>query len=235
MSSPLLPEAIRDALSDLPLPGSLAARGVADEVKSALARAPLSLNEYGYDPYGFHPDSAAPLLSLQAMLYRHYFRVDTHDIEHVPKGRVLLIANHAGNFAWDAAMLTVAMLLEPDPPRLCRGMGEYFLWKLPFVGNAGARTGMMVGTPENCVHMLENEQCVMVFPEGATGANKPYRKAYQLQKFGQGFMRLALQTDTPIVPVGIVGSEEQQPGIANFEKAGRAIGLLRRMIAVEPS
>lgn len=225
MANPLLPEALRDALAELPLPGSLAARGVSDEVRDALGRAPLVLNEYGYDPYGFHPEAAAPMLTLQAMLYRYYFRVDAHDVERVPKGRVLLIANHAGNFAWDAAMLTVSMLLEADPPRLCRGMGEYFLWKLPFVGSAGARTGMMVGTPENCVHMLENEQCVMAFPEGATGANKPYSKAYQLQKFGQGFMRLALQTDTPIVPVGIVGSEEQQPGFANFEKAGRAIGL----------
>ena len=220
-----IPNALRNLVSELPLPGSLAARVVADDVKDALARAPLALNEYGYDPYGFHPDTAASFLSIQALLYRYYFRVDNFDIANVPEGRVLLIANHAGNFAWDAAMLTVGMLLDADPPRVCRGMGEYFLWKLPWVGNAGARTGMMVGTPANCVHMLENEQCVMVFPEGAAGASKPFRKRYQLQGFGQGFMRLALQTDTPIVPVGIVGAEEQQPGIANFESIGRAIGL----------
>jgi 1-acyl-sn-glycerol-3-phosphate acyltransferase len=221
----LIPDALRELMPDLPLPGSLAARSLADEVKDALARAPVALNEYGYDPYGFNPDTAASFLSIQALLYRYYFRVDNFDIENVPEGRVLLIVNHAGNFAWDAAMLTISMLLDAEPPRVCRGMGEYFLWKLPWVGNAGARTGMMVGTPANCIHMLENEQCVMVFPEGATGANKPFRKRYQLQKFGQGFMRLALQTDTPIVPVGIVGSEEQQPGFANFEKVGRAIGL----------
>jgi 1-acyl-sn-glycerol-3-phosphate acyltransferase len=221
----LIPDAVRGLLTKLPLPGSLAARAISDDVADALARAPLALNEYGYDPYGFNPDVAAGYLNVQALLYRYYFRVDTFDIGNVPEGRVLLVANHAGNFAWDAAMLTVAMLLDANPPRICRGMGEYFLWKLPWVGNAGARTGMMVGTPENCVHMLENEQCVMVFPEGAAGANKPYSKRYQLQKFGQGFMRLALQTDTPIVPVGVVGSEEQQPGIANFESAGRALGL----------
>jgi len=220
-----LPETLRGLLPELELPGSLAARAVLNEVKDALARAPLALNEYGYDPYGFNPDAAASFLGMQALLYRYYFRVDTADIGNVPEGRVLLIANHAGSFAWDAAMLTVATLLEADPPRICRGMGEYFLWKLPWVGSAGTRAGMLVGTPANCVHMLENEQCVMVFPEGARGANKPFRKRYQLQKFGQGFMRLALQTDTPIVPVGIVGSEEQQPGIANFESVGRAIGL----------
>lgn len=38
-------------------------------------------------------------------------------------------------------------------------------------------------------------------------------------------MRLALETNTPIVPVGIVGSEEQQPGFANLEGLGRALGM----------
>jgi 1-acyl-sn-glycerol-3-phosphate acyltransferase len=205
------------------LPGLL--RGLQDEVAESFRKASLDLNEYGYDPYGFHPRAAQLPLALQALLYRYYFRAETFDIDRVPQGRVLLIANHAGQFAYDGAMLTVAMLLDAQPPRVCRGMGEFFLFKLPWVGNTGARMGMMVGTPANCVHMLENEQCVMVFPEGARGANKPFRKRYQLQGFGQGFMRLALETHTPIVPVGIVGSEEQQPGFANFEAAGRAIGL----------
>ncbi len=160
-----------------------------------------------------------------ALLYRYYFRVDTFEIGNVPEGRVLLIANHAGQFAYDGMMLTVAMLLEAKPPRIARGMGEYFLFRLPWVGSTAARMGQMVGTPSNCTHMLENEQCVMVFPEGARGANKPFHKRYQLQRFGQGFMRLALSTDTPIVPVGIVGSEEQQPGFANLEDLGKSLNL----------
>jgi 1-acyl-sn-glycerol-3-phosphate acyltransferase len=195
------------------------------ELRDGLEKAPLELNEFGYDPYGFHPDAALDFLLPSTLLYRYYFRVETFGIENVPEGRVLLIANHAGQFAYDGAMLTIAMLLEASPPRICRGMGEYFLFRLPWVGRTGARMGMMVGTPANCTHMLENEECVMVFPEGARGANKPFRKRYQLQRFGQGFMRLALSTDTPIVPVGIVGSEEQQPGLANFEEAGQALGL----------
>jgi 1-acyl-sn-glycerol-3-phosphate acyltransferase len=83
----------------------------------------------------------------------------------------------------------------------------------------------MVGTPENCVAMLRDGECVMVFPEGARGANKPFRKRYQLQRFGLGFMRLALETGTPIVPVGIVGAEEQQPGFANLSDLGKKVDL----------
>ena len=73
--------------------------------------------------------------------------------------------------------------------------------------------------------MLDAGECVMVFPEGARGANKPFHKRYQLQNFGLGFMRLALETRTPIVPVGIVGAEEQQPGFANLEDFGKRLGL----------
>ena len=55
--------------------------------------------------------------------------------------------------------------------------------------------------------------------------NKTWDQRYQLQRFGLGFMRLALETGTPIVPVGIVGSEEQQPGLANLEGVGRMFGM----------
>ena len=173
------------------------------QVTERLEKAALERNGFGYDPYGFHPAAARSVFLVQALLYRHYFRAETTGIENVPTGRVLLIANHAGQFGWDGAMLAAGMLLDAAPPRIARGMGEYFLFKLPWVGIMGARMGMMVGTPANCVHMLEHEQCVMVFPEGARGANKPFTRRYQLQRFGSGFMRLALQTQTPIVPVGI--------------------------------
>ena len=65
----------------------------------------------------------------------------------------------------------------------------------------------------------------MVFPEGVRGMNKTFDQRYQLQRFGTGFMRLALETGAPIVPVGIVGSEEQQPGLANLRGLGRALGM----------
>jgi len=203
----------------------LSVRRLERDLEDCLAKAAIQRNEYGFDPYGFEPGAAKSLYMPGALLHRFYFRVDSYDIERVPQGRVLVIANHAGQFAYDGTMLALSLLLHASPPRIARGMAEYFLFRLPWVGTSGARMGTMVGTPENCVHMLEAEQCVMAFPEGATGANKPFRKRYQLQRFGHGFMRLALQTGTPIVPVGIVGSEEQQPGLANFERAGRALGL----------
>jgi 1-acyl-sn-glycerol-3-phosphate acyltransferase len=195
------------------------------ELGERLREAPTRLNEYGFDPYGFHPDTARRMLLTPALLYRYYFRVESHGIENVPGGPVLLIGNHSGQFGYDGAMLSMAMLLEGKPSRLCRGMAEFFFWRTPFMGTYVSRLGSLAGTPRNCISMLNGGECVVVFPEGARGANKPYRKRYQLQQFGLGFMRLALETGARIVPVGIVGAEEQQPGFANLENLGRRLGL----------
>ena len=205
------------------VPGPL--RALDAELEDRLSKAPLRLNSYGYDPYGLHPEAARRLLLPAALLYRHYFRVETHGIEQVPSGRAILVANHSGQFGYDGAMLQTALLLDAEPPRVVRGMAEYLFFRVPFAGISVVRVGGMVGTPENCVHMLEGDECVMVFPEGARGANKPFRKRYQLQGFGTGFMRLALETNAPIVPVGIVGAEEQQPGFANLESFGKRLRL----------
>jgi 1-acyl-sn-glycerol-3-phosphate acyltransferase len=138
---------------------------------------------------------------------------------------VLVIANHAGQLPFDGAMLSTALLLEAEPPRIARGMGEYWIPQLPWVSVLAARTGAVVGTPRNCVHMLEAGECVLAFPEGVRGMNKLFRERYELQRFGLGFMRLALETRAPIVPVGIVGSEEQQPAFANLKGLARLLGM----------
>jgi 1-acyl-sn-glycerol-3-phosphate acyltransferase len=57
------------------------------------------------------------------------------------------------------------------------------------------------------------------------GINKLIWERYQLKEFGHGFMRLALETNTPIVPVAVVGSEEQAPSVANLRGLGRMLGL----------
>jgi 1-acyl-sn-glycerol-3-phosphate acyltransferase len=162
---------------------------------------------------------------LAGVLYRYWFRVETHGIERVPRGKVLLISNHAGQIALDALMIGTAMVLEADPPRVIRGMGEYWLPTVPWVNLFMTRTGSVVGTPKNCTDLLDAGEAVIAFPEGIRGMNKLIWDRYQLQEFGHGFMRLALATRTPIVPIAVVGSEEQAPGLFNLEALGRLLGM----------
>jgi 1-acyl-sn-glycerol-3-phosphate acyltransferase len=199
--------------------------GLNAEIAARLRRVPTQLNEYGYDPWGLNIDAVRRAIVITTLLYRHYFRVETHGIEHLPDGRVLLISNHAGQIAIDAAMIGTATVLEREPPRIVRGMGEYWLPTVPFLNLLMSRTGSIVGTPKNCTDLLRNEEAVIAFPEGLRGMNKLFTERYRLQRFGFGFMRLALATKSPIVPVAVVGSEEQAPSIANLTGLGRLLGL----------
>jgi len=200
-------------------------RNLINDIDDRLARLPTRLNEYGYDGFGYDPQSVRAMMPVVSLIYRYYFRVDAHGLENVPEGRVLLVANHAGNtFAWDGMMLASALFFEGEPPRTVRGMAEYYLTTIPFFNILMLRSGSVVGTPSNCMHLLENEEAVMVFPEGQRGFVKTYRERYKLQRFGLGSMRLALETGTPIVPIGIVGGEEQSPGLANVRALGKLIG-----------
>ncbi len=195
------------------------------EITERLRRIPTRLNAYGYDAWGFHPATARRATLVTALFYKYWFRVQTHGIEHLPPGRVLLISNHAGQIAIDAAMIATACVLDAEPPRIVRGMGEYWLPTVPWVNIAMVRTGSVVGTRKNCIDLLEQEEAVIAFPEGVRGMNKLIWERYQLQEFGQGFMRLALETRTPIVPIAVVGSEEQAPAIANVMPLARLMRM----------
>jgi 1-acyl-sn-glycerol-3-phosphate acyltransferase len=70
-------------------------------------------------------------------------------------------------------------------------------------------------------------EALLVFPEGARGISKTFDQRYRLSEFGLGFMRLAIETDTPIVPVAVIGAEEQYVSIANVQ----ALAKLLRMPA----
>src|SRR5213079_3096321 len=109
----------------------------------------------------------------------------------------------------DGALIGAALFMDVEPPRFMRAMVEKWTQTLPFVSLLFARCGQVVGVPENAKHLLTNEEALLVFPEGMRGISKPFSKRYQLEEFGLGFMRLAIETRTPIVPVAVIGAEEQ--------------------------
>jgi 1-acyl-sn-glycerol-3-phosphate acyltransferase len=152
------------------------------EVDRKIDEIPNRLSESGYDAWGFNPEFAKWTLSVVKLIYEKWFRVETYGIENVPKGRVLLAANHSGQLPLDGVMIAAALALYAKPPRATRALIEKWF---------------------------------LVFPEGVGGSGKLIWKRYQLQKFGAGFMRLAVRTGTPVVPVAVVGAEETYPSLLN--------------------
>jgi 1-acyl-sn-glycerol-3-phosphate acyltransferase len=203
----------------------IAERFVSPELRTKMARVSAELGTLGVDPFGFDPETVKYAAVPIEVLYRHYFRVISHGIENVPNRRVLLVANHSGQLPFDGMMIGAALVIERDPPRVVRSMVEKWVPRLPFVSIFMARVGQIVGTPDNCRRLLAREEAILVFPEGARGISKTFDKRYQLERFGTGFMRLALETGTPIVPVAVVGAEEQAPSLVNLKSIAKLLGI----------
>lgn len=166
------------------------------------------------------------MFTVLGWMYRRYFYVSVEGTANVPaRGRAMLVGNHSGGWAVDALMVLVSMFYELDPPRLAQGMAERFLNQVPFASMYSSKTGNFTGLPENAAHLLEDERLLMVFPEGARGTAKLYRERNTLVKFGTGFVRLAMQTKTPIVPFAFVGGGEAIPTIANLYRVGKLFGM----------
>lgn len=200
-------------------------REIRREVKERIGRLELSFDRSGMDPYGISSKHLERFLSMLGWFYRRYFRARVHGIEHVPaRGRCMLVGNHSGGYAVDGGMVIASCFFDKEPPRLAQGMADKFINRLPFASHLAAKVGQFTGLPEHASRLLEEERLLMVFPEGSAGTAKLFRERYSLVRFGTGFVRLALQTKSPIVPFAFIGGGEAIPTIANLEGLGKVFG-----------
>src|SRR5207245_3032908 len=117
--------------------------------------------------FGVRFDTAARLFMVTGFFHRRYFRVESHGIEALPDGPVMLVANHGSHvLAWDGAMILTSCLLDADPPRLAHGMAEHRLMELPVLGAAARRIGAVDGRRDACEDLLRAGGVVLPFPEG---------------------------------------------------------------------
>ncbi|MDE0854035.1 MAG: lysophospholipid acyltransferase family protein [Nevskia sp.] len=199
---------------------------VTPEIEHLVASIPKPVGSFGYDPWGYNEDRFKVALGFCKWLYEKYFRVTAHGLENIPSsGRTLIIGNHSGQLPMDGVLVGVAAATNPHGPRLARAMIERFFPTVPWLGNYLNALGGVIGDPVNCSKMLEMEEAIIVFPEGVRGSGKLYKQRYQLQRFGNGFMHLAMNHHTPIVPVGIVGCEETMPAVANLAPLAKLLGI----------
>jgi 1-acyl-sn-glycerol-3-phosphate acyltransferase len=196
------------------------------ETEAILERIGKPVGSFGYDAWGYDESKVRLGVGVMRLLYEKYFRVQAHGLENIPaNGRLLVIGNHSGQLPMDGVLVGYAMITNPHGPRAARAMIERFFPTVPFLGNLLNGLGAVIGDPLNCAKMLESEEAIIVFPEGIRGSGKPYRKRYQLQRFGNGFVHLAMAHKTPILPVGIVGCEETMPSLGSIDPLARLLGI----------
>ncbi|MBZ0272874.1 acyltransferase family protein [bacterium] len=183
-------------------------------------------NGFGYDHFGMEKESVILAFAFASYLHKYYFRVLSKGIENVPLcGRAILTPNHSGVIPIDASMLAVDVLFRMKKPRVLRAMVDNFAGFLPFVNVFFNRVGQVVGARRNFEDLLRHDQLLAVFPEGAKGTGKLFSERYKLLRFNVGFVELSLRYKAPIVPVSIIGPEEQAPMIGNIKPLARMLGF----------
>jgi 1-acyl-sn-glycerol-3-phosphate acyltransferase len=161
--------------------------------------------------------------------YRYWFRAEVEGIENVPaEGGALLVSNHAGALPPDAAIIAKSIRDEHARPRPLNITVEHFFKSYPGFSMLIPKIGCVAAHPANVHRLLYDEQeLVLVFPEGRKGTEKLYKDRYRLRRFGRGgFVEAAMRAEAKLVPTCVVGAEEAMPVFAQLEFMKRLTGLL---------
>ena len=125
-------------------------------------------------------------------------------------------------------MIGKAIKEEHPHPRPLNITVEHFFKGYPGFSMLIPKIGCVAAHPANVQRLLfDEQQLVLVFPEGRKGTEKLYKDRYKLRRFGRGgFVEAAMRARTPIVPVCVVGAEEAAPVFAQVKPLQRLTGLL---------
>ena len=155
-----------------------------------------------------------PRLLLEIM--SKYFRMEVTGLENLPsKGRVLITPNHSGFSGFDALLL--GHVIHQYTRRVPRILTHQFWFLTPTTAIPAQKMGFTEATYGNGIRALRKNNLVVLFPEGEQGNFKPTTKMYELQEFKRGFVRMALETQSVIVPAVIIGAEETHINLKQFK------------------
>ena len=168
--------------------------------------------------------------TLVEFFYRYWFRAEVEGIENVPaEGGALLVSNHSGALPPDAAMIARAIREEHPSPRPLNITVEHFFKGYPVFSMLIPKIGCVAAHPANVHRLLYDEQqLVLVFPEGRKGTEKVYKRALPAAPLRPRRLRRPRRCgrEAKLVPVCVVGAEEAAPIFAQVGLLQRLTGLL---------
>ncbi|HEY8278251.1 MAG TPA: lysophospholipid acyltransferase family protein [Bdellovibrionota bacterium] len=144
---------------------------------------------------------------LMLSFFARYLRIEVEGIENLPKtGPLILLPNHSGFMGFDALLMSYCIR------RQYRRIPRILIHKLWFTGRvlekAAHGWGFLEATYKAGISALKKNNVVMLFPEAEEGNFKPINERYKLREFRQGFVRMAVNSKAPVVPVLVIGAEE---------------------------
>jgi 1-acyl-sn-glycerol-3-phosphate acyltransferase len=170
--------------------------------------------DYPPDDRGLDPVSTKRQFFLVEQIVARYFRETTMGAENIPDGRAIIVASHSGVIPWDAILLVAEIYRLTG--RFSWNAGHE-LWGRSALKNELVSTGMVLGGRADFEALLRRDEICTIFVDAGQGNRHAYYLESDRYKVKPekgfapgcgGYIKLALRTRSPVVPVAIVGAEE---------------------------
>jgi 1-acyl-sn-glycerol-3-phosphate acyltransferase len=160
-------------------------------------------------------------------LMDYWFRMEMEGWENLPEPPALLIGIHSGApFVWDAWTIGVQWWRRFGESRPLHGTAHDALMALPVVGAYFRRMGVVPAAPDSIAAALAAGHDVALWPGGERDSLRPWTKRDQAVLAGRmGFVRLAIRSCVPIVPISTVGGPDSMPVLASGRRIAKALQL----------
>lgn len=157
--------------------------------------------------------------------FEQYFRVQVRGVNNIPaQGAVILAGNHSGTLPIDALMTFQATLAHHSPRRIRYLVLKWFKRVTP-IWDVLSKLGAVEASFENALTILNDGEILGIYPEAERAMTKNWSERYQLRDFDPGFVKMAIATQTPIVPVTVIGAEESYPNFFNWDAMAKFIDM----------
>ena len=131
------------------------------------------------------------------------------------------------------ALVAAWLRRQPDTELFC--LGYDLLFDLPGVSDVLERFGIVPASPAMAEAAVARGGVVLVYPGGDLEDCRPWADRHHVDLAGHmGFVRLALQTGVPVVPVASHGSHETEFIVFRGTRLAKALHLDRLRIHVLP-
>ncbi|GBE95472.1 lysophospholipid acyltransferase family protein [Nostoc cycadae] len=168
------------------------------------------------------PKFIKSMMPLLGLLYRHYFRVQTSGWHHVsPQQKVLFVGSHNGGLAApDMLMMMYDWFQRFGVEQPIYGLMHPRVWEVaPPLAQLAAKMGAIIAHPKMAYSALRSGASVLVYPGGAEDVFRPHYLRNKIYFAGrQGFIKLALRENVPIVPVISAGAHDTLIVLADIYK-----------------
>lgn len=166
-----------------------------------------------------------------------WFDPEVNGFEHLPaEGPMLIVGNHSGGiFMPDYWAFLREWVRHRGAEEPLHSLGFDLIFSMPGMGQFSRRLGCVPARHENADELLGRGGAVLVYPGGDEDDYRPWSERHRIElRHHEGFVRLALRHQVPVVPLVSHGSHDSLIVVFRGDELAHALGLDKLRIHVLP-